>query len=133
MRYLLDTNMISDLIRHPAGPVAQRIADVGVAAVCTSIIVAAELRYGAAKGQSSKLAARVEAVLASLEILPLEPPSDLFYGNIRLELEKAGRPIGGNDLLIAAQAKALRYTVVTANEGEFGRIKGLAVENWLRA
>jgi tRNA(fMet)-specific endonuclease VapC len=133
MRYLLDTNIVSELVHDPNGPVAERIADLGVAAVCTSIIVAAELRYGAVKKESPKLTARIEALLAALEVLPLEPPSDVLYGNIRAELEKAGTPIGANDLLIAAQAKALGYTVVTDNVGEFSRVEGLAVENWRRS
>ena len=133
MRYLLDTNIVSDLVRHPQGRVTQRIRTVGEAQVCTSIIVAAELRYGAAKKGSLRLTAQLEAVLNALEILPFEPPADTTYGNLRHALERAGRPIGGNDLLIAAQAVALGYTVVTDNEREFGRIEGLALENWLRS
>lgn len=132
MRYLLDTNIVSDLIRHPQGRIAQQIRKVGEARVCTSIIVAAELRYGAAKKGSPRLAAQMEVVLGGLEVLALESPADAAYGAIRAELERVGRPIGGNDLLIAAQAMALGCTIVTDNEGEFGRIAGLACENWLR-
>jgi len=130
-RYLLDTNIVSDLVRHPQGRVAEQIRRVGEARVCTSIIVAAELRYGAAKKGSSRLTVQVEAVLGSLEVLPLEVPADRFYGHVRAELERSGRSVGGNDLLIAAQAMALGYTVVTANMGEFAPIDGLACENWL--
>ncbi|HME32137.1 MAG TPA: type II toxin-antitoxin system VapC family toxin [Terriglobales bacterium] len=132
MRYLLDTNIVSDLVRNPQGRVAQHIRKIGEAQVCTSIIVAAELRYGAAKKQSARLTAQLQAVLGALEVLPLETPADTTYGALRARLEKAGRPIGANDLLIAAQALALGYTIVTDNEKEFAQIKDLPRENWLR-
>ena len=130
-RYLLDTNILSDLIRNPGGDVADHIARVGEAMVCTSIVVAAELRYGGAKMGSSRLTTRLEAVLDSIDILPFEAPADANYGAIRTRLEQRGTPIGGNDLLIAAQAVALGYTVVTDDVAEFARIDGLAIENWL--
>lgn len=132
MRYLLDTNIVSDLVRHPQGQVAQRIRKVGEAQVCTSIIVAAELRYGAAKKRSPRLSAQLEAVLGALEVLPFETAADAVYGLLRTELEQTGKPIGANDLLIAAQAIALGYTIVTDNEREFSRVKNLQRENWLR-
>lgn len=132
MRYLLDTNIVSDLIRNPQGKVAQHVRRVGEIQVCTSIIVAAELHYGAAKKGSPKLSAQLETVLGALEILPLEVPADATYGTLRTRLEEAGTPIGGNDLLIAAQALALGYTVVTDNDKEFTRVGGLHCENWLR-
>lgn len=132
MRYLLDTNIVSDLVRNPQGRVAQRIRKVGEKRVCTSILVAAELRYGAAKKGSALLSSQVEAVLAAIDVLPLETPADKTYGMIRAKLEKIGRPIGGNDLLIASQAVTLGYTVVTDNENEFKRVENLLHENWLR-
>lgn len=132
MRYLLDTNIVSDLVRHPQGKVAQHIRNIGEAQVCTSIIVAAELRYGAAKKRSPRLSAQLEAVLGALEVLPFETPADAAYGLLRTRLGRAGRPIGANDLLIAAHAIALGYTIVTDNEKEFARIKNLPRENWLR-
>ena len=132
MRYLLDTNIVSDLVRNPQGKVAQHIRKVGEAQVCTSIIAAAELRYGAAKKGSPRLSAQLEAVLGALEVLPFERPADAAYGLLRAQLEQAGRPIGANDLLIAAHALALGYTVVTDNEKEFARAKDLFVKNWLR-
>lgn len=131
-RYLLDTNIVSDLVRNPQGPVAGRIFEVGEAAVCTSIIVAAELRYGAAKKGSPRLTAQLEAVLEALDVLPLESPMDETYGDIRAMLEKQGKLIGPNDLLIAAQCQTLDYVLVTDNEREFQRVEGLAVENWVR-
>lgn len=132
MRYLLDTNIVSDLVRSPQGKVAEQIIKVGETKVCTSIIVAAELRYGSEKKQSQRLSSQIEAVLGALEILPFAKPADALYGTIRAQLERAGNPIGGNDLLIAAQALTLGYTVVTDNEKEFSRVKHLRVENWLR-
>jgi tRNA(fMet)-specific endonuclease VapC len=132
MRYLLDTNVVSDLIRNPEGRVAEHIRKVGEAQVCTSIIVTSELRYGAAKKGSPRLTTQLEAVLGALDVLSFEAPADAAYGLLRTRLEQAGRPISGNDLLIAAQAIALGYTIVTDNEGEFVRIDGLPRENWLQ-
>jgi tRNA(fMet)-specific endonuclease VapC len=132
MRYLLDTNIVSDLVRNPQGKVAQHIRKIGEAQVCTSIIVAAELRYGATKKASRRLSAQLEAVLGALEVLPFEAPADAAYGLLRARLEHAGRPIGANDLLIAAQALSLGYTIVTDNEKEFAHVEDLRRENWLR-
>ena len=132
MRYLLDTNIVSDLIRNPHGRIAEHIRRVGEDHVSTSIIVAAELRCRAAKKGSPRLAAQLEAVLGSLEVLPFEAPADAVYGFIRSRLEQAGTPIGGNDLIIAAQALALDQTLVTDNEGEFARVGGIRCENWKR-
>lgn len=130
-RYLLDTNIISDLVRHPNGKAAKRIARAGESNVCTTIVVAAELRYGCAKSGSARLSKAVDELLAEIEVLPLEPPVDAEYGRLRAALEAAGTPIGGNDLLIAAHARAIDATVVTANIQEFRRVRGLKVENWL--
>ncbi len=131
MRYLLDTNIVSDLIRNPQGRVTGRIRDLGEAQVATSIVVAAELRYGAAKKGSARLTAQVEAILGAIEVLPLEEPTDRVYGTLRARLEQKGQVVGGNDLLIAAQAISLGFTLVTANEREFAKLKDLRCENWL--
>lgn len=131
VRYLLDTNILSDLLRHPTGRAARRLAIVGEAVVCTSIVVACELRYGAAKKGSSELSGRIEALLESLEILPLDKDSDRRYAEIRSHLDRSGRPIGPNDLLIAAHSLALDLILVTDNADEFSRVPGLATENWL--
>jgi tRNA(fMet)-specific endonuclease VapC len=131
VRYLLDTNILSDLLRNPGGRVARRLAVVGEAAICTSIVVACELRYGAAKKGSPQLSARVESLLGSLEILPLDQPSDLHYAEIRLHLDRMGKSIGPNDLLIAAHALALDLTLVTNDVDEFSRVPRLPLENWL--
>ena len=130
-QYLLDTNIVSDLIRTPDGAIAKRIAKVGEALVCTSIVVAAELRFGAAKRGSKLLSGRVELVLSLLPVIPFGVGMDATYATIRLALEAAGTPIGGNDLLIAAQARSRKLTLVTANVREFQRVPKLKVENWL--
>jgi len=129
MRYLLDTSILSDIVRHPQGRAAQRARRLDV---CTSIIVAAELWYGVAKKRSRRLSNQIGAVLAALDVLPFEAPADETYADLRVKLQRAGKPIGANDMLIAAQALALDFVVVTDNEREFGRIRGLKCENWLR-
>jgi tRNA(fMet)-specific endonuclease VapC len=130
--YLLDTSILSHLIREPQGVVAEKIADVGEANVLTSVIVACELRYGAAKRGSRKLTRQVEAVLGAMAIRSLESDVERAYASIRVALEKKGVPIGAHDMLIAAHARALDAVCVTDNVGEFKRVPALEVENWLR-
>lgn len=129
-RCLLDTNIVSDLVRDPHGAVARRIARAGEDAVCTSIVVACELRYGAAKKGSPRLSSQLESILQALAVLPLEPDADRHYGEIRAHLERLGRPIGANDLLIAAHARAAGLQLVTRNVDEFSRVPGLKVTSW---
>lgn len=121
-----------DLIKHPAGCAARRNAEAARDGVVTSVIVAAELRCRIESKQSAKLAEQTELVLASLPVLPLESPAETHYGRLRADLHRRGQPIGANDMLIAAHALALGATLVTDNVREFGRVTGLAVENWLR-
>ena len=132
-RFLLDTNIVSDVARFPQGVVANRIAEVGERHVCTSIVVAAELRYGAARRGSERLGERIEAVLSALAVLAFDDPADRYYAELRTHLERRGTPIGPNDMLIAAQALASDLTVISANVGEFRRVPNLRVENWLDA
>lgn len=120
------------MINDPLGPVALRADLVGTDSVCTSIIVAAELKYGAAKRQSPRLTQRVESTLALISVEPITAPVDEIYGNLRAGLERAGELIGDYDMLIAAHALALDCILVTDNDGEFRRVPGLKVENWLR-
>ncbi len=131
LQYLLDTNILSDLIRNPQGPVTECIAQAGENNICTSIVVASELRFGAKKRGSPRLSKQLEAVLCAIEILPLESPADHCYATLRNELERAGTPIGPNDMLIAAHALSRDLTLITANVGEFSRVPGLSTENWL--
>ncbi|TPM21649.1 type II toxin-antitoxin system VapC family toxin [Mesorhizobium sp. B2-2-2] len=131
MRFMLDTNIISDMIRNPAGKAANAVEREGDDAICTSIVVASELRYGCARKGSARLLKKVEQLLAEIPVLPLDLPADAEYGALRAELEAAGQPIGHNDLFIAAHACAMGITLVTANTGEFIRIRNLKIENWL--
>ena len=129
--YLLDTNIISDLVKNPMGIVYRQISDVGEASICTSIVVACELRFGAQKSGSARLQQQVERILALMAVLSMESPVDERYAEIRTHLEQLGTPIGSNDLLIAAHALTLNLTVVTANVREFERVPNLPVTNWL--
>jgi tRNA(fMet)-specific endonuclease VapC len=126
---MLDTNIVSELVRSPQGRVFDRIAALGGDNVCISIITAAQLRYGCAKKGSPRLLAQIEAILGSIEILRFDVSADTEYGGIRAELEAAGKPIGPNDLLIAAHACAADVTLVTANVSELERVQGLRTEN----
>jgi tRNA(fMet)-specific endonuclease VapC len=130
--YLLDTNILSHLVRQPQGPVADHIADVGEANVLTSVIVACELRYGAAQRGSRKLTRQVEAVLSAMTIRPLESDIERVYASIRVALERKGTPIGAHDMLIAAHARAIDAVCVTDNVAEFRRVPALKIENWLK-
>jgi tRNA(fMet)-specific endonuclease VapC len=130
--YLLDTNILSHLVRQPQGPVADHIADVGEAYVLTSVIVACELRYGAARRGSKKLTRQVEAVLSAMTIKPLESDVERVYASIRVALERKGTPIGAHDMLIAAHARTIDAVCVTDNVAEFKRVPALKVENWVK-
>lgn len=130
-RYLLDTNILTDLIRNPGGRVKERIAKVGEANVCTSMIVACELRLGARKKNAPLLTARVERLLQVIEVLPFDGDVDRAYAEVRTMLEAPGRPSGANDMLIAAHAVNEDCILVTNNESEFVHVAGLIVENWL--
>jgi tRNA(fMet)-specific endonuclease VapC len=128
--YLLDTNIISDLMRRPHGRVAERVRSVGFADLCTSVVVAGELRYGAAKRNAARLTQRLTAVLGELPILPIEVPIDAVYGRLRAALEQRGQPINDPDYWIAAQALAGDHILVT-DDSDFVRIPELKRENWL--
>jgi len=131
-RFMLDTNVISDLIRDPSGKVARQLEIEGETSVCSSIIVASELRYGVSKSGSQALELRVDAALSAIEIFPFDEPADREYGKLRAQLALKGKLIGPNDLLIAAHALSLGLILVTDNLREFKRVNGLAVVNWRR-
>ncbi|NCT67443.1 MAG: type II toxin-antitoxin system VapC family toxin [Rhodanobacteraceae bacterium] len=133
LRYLLDTNIVSAVVKAPDGPLARRLAELPREAFGISLVVAAELRYGVLRKGSTTLARQLEAVLGGIDIVPLEEPVDHHYGEIRNALARIGQPIGQNDLFIAAHARALGVVLVTANVREFARVPGLKVENWLAA
>ena len=129
--YSLDTNILSDLVRHPQGVVAKKIAVVGENEICISIIVAAELRFGAAKRNSARLSNQVETILSAMLVVPVDVPTDREYAKLRQLLESSGNSIRPNDLLIAAQARTNGQILVTNNVREFTRVPSLQVENWL--
>ena len=132
LHWLLDTNTLSALMRRPVAPgLLQRLATVGDEAVCTSIIVAAEMRFGAQRKGSPALTERVNALLVTITVLPCDGEADRHYADIRAALERSGTPIGGNDLWIAAHARSRGLVLVTHNTREFERVPGLAVEDWL--
>jgi tRNA(fMet)-specific endonuclease VapC len=131
LRFLLDTNIISDLIRHPEGAAQKRLASVGVETVATSAVVASELRFGYRRRNSDRLAILVEFALERMQILPYDDKASSIYASVRTELERRGQVIGPNDLLIAAHARSLDLTLVTDNIREFSRIDGLKLENWI--
>jgi len=131
IRYLLDTNVVSAMVEEPRGPITKHVQRLRTEGVGISIVTAAEARFGYLKSGSSPLRLRIETVLDTFPLLPLEPPADQIHAEIRTQLRKAGTPIGANDLWIAAHALALGCTLVTANDREFRRVPGLRVENWL--
>lgn len=127
---MLDTNALSELIRNPQGILAQRLNALEPDTVCTSIIAACELRFGAQRKGSAALTQRVEQLLQALTVLPLDAPADGHYADIRATLERSGTPIGSHDLFIAAHARSRGMTLLTRNLREFQRVPGLTVEDW---
>jgi len=130
VRFLLDTDTCIYALRHDEivlrRMLAQRRADVMV-----SVITEAELRTGAAKSSApGKTARLVENFLKPLTVLEYTSEDAAAYARIRAKLERAGKPIGPLDTLIAAQAVGRKLTLVSNNQREFGRVPGLRVENW---
>ena len=131
-RYLLDTNIVSTMMRRPPIALLERLEEAGELAVYTSVVVAAELHFGAAWKGSPRLEQEVQGILQRLTVAALETPVDRVYGNLRAALARQGQSIGANDLWIAAQALHDGSVLVTDNVREFGRVPGLRIENWLR-
>ena len=135
MKYLLDTNIVSYFLRDASPALSQRILDSNPDTLAISVISAGELRYGLSKLtpslRATELAHRLNALLTAIPVLPLPAYAAPHYGHTQAQLETAGTPIGNNDLWIAAHALAQNMTLVTNNVGEFGRVQGLLVENWL--
>ena len=128
---MLDANIVSALMRDPLGSLRKRIEARGEGAICISIVVSAELHFGASKNPSARGLANFERILHGLAVVPLASPVDEHYGRLRAHLQRGGRPIGPNDIWIAAHALTLGLILVTANVREFSRVPGLIVENWL--
>jgi len=133
---LLDTNIISDMMRNLQGPAAKRAIAIGATesggqrGLCTSVIVQCELAFGLRRQPSKRLQTAYDAVMQTIDVLPLTKDIVSRYANLRMQLEASGKAIGANDLLIAAHALALDATLVSA-DAEFLRVPGLRVENWL--
>ena len=128
---LLDTNTLSALVRDPFGAVALKMNATANENLCTSIIVACELRFGADKRSSDSLRRWIETILDEINVEPLSESVDRHYAHLRSELERKGTPIGNNDMLIAAHALALDAILVTANTREFARVESLQLEHWI--
>ena len=130
MRRTLDTHICSYILRrHPASMI-ERFAELDRSQLWLSAIVAAELRFGAAKLASMRFSAAVEAWLAGFDVRPWPVEATSHYAATRAALERAGQPIGAMDLLIAAHAMAEDSALVTNNAREFLRVPGLAIEEW---
>lgn len=131
LRFLLDTNILSDAIRNPRGAAVKMMRNVRLSSLCTSSIVSSEMRYGALKNGSQRLLQDVEGLLGWIAVMDYDEESSRAYAEIRTSLERAGKVIGLTDLHIAAHARALGLTLVTDNIREFSRVEGLKIENWL--
>ena len=129
--YMLDTNVVSNVLRYPNGAAARKFRSFDKGALSISVIVAMELRFGAEKLGSQRLAEQIAIAASLYDILPLDAGAIGFYATLRAGLERAGTPIGALDTLIAAHALALDLTLVTDNIREFSRVPNLRVENWL--
>ena len=133
--YLLDTNILSDMMRNPSGVAAQRFQKLAQSApnvkLCTSVVVQCELLFGLRRRTHPRWQTHYEKLLESVELLPLNSAVVPSYASLRSLLESTGTPIGPNDTLIAAHALTIDAILVTA-DAEFLRIPGLQVENWLR-
>jgi tRNA(fMet)-specific endonuclease VapC len=131
MVYLLDTNACSDYFTARYPKLVARIQRCSPDDLCLSVVVVAELRYGADHSTRRRANhARIDALIEEIETLAFDLRAAAAYGRVRAQLEAGGTPIGPNDMLIAAHAVSRGLTVVTDNTAEFGRVKGLKVENW---
>ncbi|MEM9733175.1 MAG: PIN domain-containing protein [Pseudomonadota bacterium] len=129
--YLLDTNIVREIVRNPAGKAAQKFYDEAEISFL-SVIVRCEIENGIAKDNTFRGFDELQLLLQTVETLPLETTAAVPYGKVRSELEAVGKKIGPNDLFIAAHCLALDAVLVTDNEREFSRVAGLKVENWMR-
>ena len=134
MLVLLDTNICIHLINRRSGfeRILRRLSGRSFGEICISAITVSELRYGVAKSaRSSENAATLDEFLSRFELLDYLVDAAATYGRTRTGLERAGTPIGNNDLLIAAHALAIGARVATSNASEFERVTGLKVLDWL--
>jgi tRNA(fMet)-specific endonuclease VapC len=131
MAFLLDTNACIDYLTARYQKVVARIQASSPEDLFLSAVVVAELRYGADHSARRRTNhARIDALIAEIEPLDFDLRAAARYGRVRSQLEAHGTPIGPNDMLIAAHALSRGLTVVTDNTAEFGRVRGLKVDNW---
>lgn len=131
-RYLLDTNICIYIKNHRPAEVLARFSKLPTGKVAMSAITYGELCFGAEKSAKSKETHQILQHLSALiPVLPLDASVSTHYGKIRQQLQASGKPIGNNDLWIAAHALAAKLILVTNNESEFLRVAGLRVENWV--
>lgn len=131
-RYLLDTNMVSQLVRrHPQ--VVQRVAAVPMSSLCISALTEGELRFGLARRpEAANLHRLVGEFLRRVEVLPWDGAVAVHYGALRADLERHGRILGTIDLLIAAHAQTVQ-AVLVSNDQAFRQVEGLILEDWTLA
>jgi tRNA(fMet)-specific endonuclease VapC len=131
MKYLVDTNILIYLMNSKSKKLLRKFTSKNIEQFCISSITVAELIYGARKSQNiDRNMSSAIKVISPLTILDFTGLDAFEYGDIRSDLEKKGKPIGGNDLLIAAQARRQNLIVLTANTKEFSRVPNLRIENW---
>ena len=131
-RYLLDINICIYIQRQRPEEVLARFQELTPGDAAISVITWGELLYGAEKSQQRKKALQLlEEFKTLVPVLPIPEDAGKTYGAIRASLESQGKPIGNNDLWIAAHAKAATLTIVTNNEQEFQRVPDLKVQNWV--
>lgn len=131
IKFMLDTNMVIYIIKHKPASVLEHFQQYEPSGFCISAITLAEMQYGISKSsQPGKNQLALVSFLSNIAVLPFEDGAAVEYGDIRAGLEKKGMPIGPNDMLIAAHARAMDLTVVTNNTKEFARVPGLRLENW---
>ena len=133
IKYLIDTNIcIYIMNKRPTG-IIHKFKQFDVGEIGVSTITVSELQYGVSKSKNRRLnKQRIEEFLFPLEILPYDEIASTIYGDIRVQSEKRGEPIGPLDLLIAAHALSRNLVLISNNEKEFKRVKNLKVENWVK-
>ncbi|MGA2428409.1 MAG: type II toxin-antitoxin system VapC family toxin [Candidatus Acidiferrum sp.] len=132
VQYLLDTDICIYIHRNRPERVARRFASVAAGELAISVITFGELLCGALKNaQTAMILRQLNEFVVFAPVLALPARAAEFYGTIRAELEGSGTVIDNNDMWIAAHAKAEGLTLVTNNEKEFRRVRGLRVQNWV--
>jgi tRNA(fMet)-specific endonuclease VapC len=130
--YMLDTDTCAFVLRKSSPGLLTRIQAIPLGQQCMSVVTFAELLYGVQLSTKKKANREaVDAMTRHLQILQWTPDAAEHYADIRVDLRKKGQQLGANDLMIAAHARSLGAVIVTNNLKDFGRVKGLRVENWL--